>query len=147
MKIVVTDKEELINILDNLSFAIITGASNDCNEKENVLNQISLAVDVSNLGYNYTNIIGIWNGKKEPSLIVYGISEAEASKLAFKYKQYAHMHCTGGVNKDISTGYVKTYVPLPVGRGYELNGDWDDNYAMIRLANKEVIKFRINYGN
>jgi len=139
------DYNELNQHLKTKPFAMISAHRNDFSSESNQKMHEHLKGALDKLGYNHTPVEGIWGGKPEQSLMVHGIDENTAKKLADAYKQYAVVHSEGGKHTlHERANYLSgQHSPTQTGIGHEV-GDFADNYSIFPLKNGQKAKIRLN---
>lgn len=107
------------------SFGILTAHRGDRSPKENREAQKALKDELRSLGHGHIRMQGHWEGQKEPSLFVPGLSRHHAERLMHKYNQDAVVHSGPEsdhkvhlITKDGSSHDLGSFHPQKVAQAY-----------------------------
>lgn len=107
------------------SFAILTAHRSDASPKQNRENMKALKGELKSLGHGHIRLQGHWEGSKEPSLMVPGLSRDHAVRLGKKYNQDAVIHKGPEsdhkvhlITKDGETHDLGQFHPQKIAQGY-----------------------------
>lgn len=138
--------QDVENFLKQGNFAIMTGHSHKVSPEESQQQHQNMIMDIHQMGLPYTHVGGKWGGQQgEPSVIIHGIDEESASKLAQKYGQISHIQSLNGHHKEVV--HDPAHNAPQGGTGHVFGPHLEDNYSEIKLPNNDVARFSLNIGH
>jgi 8-oxo-dGTP pyrophosphatase MutT (NUDIX family) len=140
------NEQDVDKYLKNGNFSLLTGHTNTMTPEQSQQNHNNLLNELNQKGYSYTPVGGKWFGTDaEPSVMVHNLSTKDASELADKYKQKAHIQSTSGSHKEHTTKHAD-YNPPEGGSGHVIGSHLNDNYSEIKLPNGKMVRFSLDVG-